>query len=166
MADYVKYGTCGTCLNYSYEGEYKKGYCSYYRTYYYHDETCNNWEENKNMTGGSGGGSGCFVTTACCKYKGLADDCTELTKVRKLRDEHMKNTWFGSRLVELYYEKAPEIVDELNKRDDKAEIYEAIWKRITEITRLIDSGAFDEAAGKYVVMMLWIEALVIPEGEE
>lgn len=30
--------------------------------------------------------SGCFLTSACVKYKGLSDDCKELTELRQFRD--------------------------------------------------------------------------------
>ena len=165
---YVKEGTCGTCINYSYEGEYTKGYCSYYKTYYYHDETCRNWEENTNVTGGSGSSGGCFVTTACCRYRGMSDDCRELTAVRALRDHHLKNTFFGRELIKLYYDNAPAVVEAIDKRGDRAEIYDEILKRLEKIAALSENGGYDEAAGEYAAMMLWIEALVLPgyEGPE
>ena len=63
--DYVEMNKCGSCKYYTYEGEYKKGYCSWYKSYYYADDSCSHWEEgNISSTGG------CFLTTACCEHKG------------------------------------------------------------------------------------------------
>lgn len=31
--DYVEMNKCGSCKYYTYEGEYKKGYCSWYKSY-------------------------------------------------------------------------------------------------------------------------------------
>lgn len=51
--DYVEMNKCGSCKYYTYEGEYKKGYCSWYKSYYYADDSCSHWEEgNISSTGG------------------------------------------------------------------------------------------------------------------
>lgn len=43
MADYVRKYTCGTYEYYTYEGQYTKGHCSWYKTYYHHDDSCGHW---------------------------------------------------------------------------------------------------------------------------
>ena len=57
-----------------------KWYCSYYKTYEDPDEVqdCKQFKERGSSSGG------CFLTTACCDYKGLPDDCYELETMRKL----------------------------------------------------------------------------------
>ena len=69
MSYYAAEGTCGSCEYYEYEGENVKGYCSFYRTYYYSNDSCRNWRKGNNAYSGGG----CFLTTACCEYKGLED---------------------------------------------------------------------------------------------
>lgn len=54
----------------------------------------------------------CFITTAVCTQLGKADDCEELTAMRKLRDEYALTNGFKHEVDE-YYEKAPKIVEAL-----------------------------------------------------
>ena len=154
---YVREGTCVTCRYYSYEGEYTKGYCSWYKTYYYHDESCTHWEAGSEYS--TGGTSGCFVTTACCRYMGLDDNCTELTALRMLRDEYLKKSEIGSKLVQLYYDTAPSIVESIEKRPDKDTVFKGIYDEIKEIVGLVDEKKFNEASGKYISMMLRCERI-------
>lgn len=78
--------------------------------------------------GNSGGGGGCFLTTACVAHKGLADNCYELQVLRAIRDTIM--TWNDDmkELVEEYYRIAPEIVEKINASDNS----EAAWDDIYE----------------------------------
>ncbi|MGH3855690.1 MAG: CFI-box-CTERM domain-containing protein [Pseudonocardiaceae bacterium] len=66
----------------------------------------------------------CFITTACVVSRGLADDCEELTVLRKLRDGYLSRLTGGPALVSHYYRVAPAIVSALDQREDKAEVYE------------------------------------------
>jgi hypothetical protein len=47
--------------------------------------------------------SGCFIATACYG----AADCTEVLEFRRFRDENLLATWFGRRIVSLYYRVSP-----------------------------------------------------------
>ncbi|MGH7743696.1 MAG: CFI-box-CTERM domain-containing protein [Candidatus Dormibacteria bacterium] len=69
----------------------------------------------------------CFITTACVVSRGLADDCEELTVLRKLRDGYLSRLTGGPALVSHYYRVAPAIVSALDQREDKAEVYERIY---------------------------------------
>lgn len=43
MVDYRKYH-CGSCEFFEWNGEkYSKGYCSWYKVYYYADDACDHW---------------------------------------------------------------------------------------------------------------------------
>ena len=120
MSDYyyARENTCGSCRYYEYEGENTKGYCSWYKAYYYADDSCSHWEEKE---GGFSASGGCFLTTACCEYKGLPDDCDELQAMRRIRDEYIRNQPYGDKLIRNYYESAPGIVQKINEREDKAD---------------------------------------------
>lgn len=149
---YAEMNTCGSCKYYKYEGENTKGYCSWYRTYYYPDDSCDHWEEGNVSSSG-----GCFLTTACCEHKGLPDDCRELTALRYLRDEYMKKYDFGQALISIYYEKAPAIVDKINHMADSDEIYEGIYNKIQEIVVMIENKKYDDAVCEYIKLMFEVE---------
>ena len=151
---YVEMNKCGSCRYYTYEGENTKGYCSWHKSYYFADDSCSHWEEGNVSSSG-----GCFLTTACCKHKGLPDDCKELTALRYLRDNYMKKYDFGQALVDIYYNKAPGIVDKINAMNNHSEIYEGIYNKIQEIVIMIKNEKFDEAVGAYVKLMFWVEKL-------
>lgn len=102
----------------------------------------------------------CFLTTACVKYKGLPDDCKELTLLRKFRDEYMKKTEEGSALVEQYYEIAPGIVTKIDARADKAEIYEKIYKNILLCVEKIEANEYEQTFKLYSDMVKELNDLV------
>ena len=62
----------------------------------------------------SGGGGGCFITTAICATLGKRDDCTELTVLREFRDTYMTETKERRELVREYYDIAPRIITALS----------------------------------------------------
>ena len=95
----------------------------------------------------------CFLTTACVKYKGLADDCKELTALRFFRDTYMKSTCEGEALVKEYYSIAPGIVEKIEARADKNVIYEEIYETVRDCVQLIEQEKWEETKKKYVAMV-------------
>lgn len=70
----------------------------------------------------SGGGGGCFITTAVCEHIGLPDDSDFLNTFRKFRDEFM-----GGKLsdeLKQYYAEAPAIVEKVNSSPRKSVIWQ------------------------------------------
>ena len=63
----------------------------------------------------SSGSVGCFLTTACCQHKGLADGCDELQTLRAFRDSYMRPREDLRGLVQEYCRVAPDIVDAVNR---------------------------------------------------
>ncbi len=55
--------------------------------------------------------SGCFIATACYG----AADCTEVLEFRRFRDETLLATWFGRRIVSLYYRVSPPLAAILSR---------------------------------------------------
>lgn len=157
MGDYVEKYTCGTCKYYEYKGQYEKGYCSYYKTYYYHDDHCNHWEEADGNTSGS---SGCYLTTACCEFMGLSDDCVELSTMRRFRDDYLLKTEVGYELVKMYYKLAPGIVARLNTHVKKEIVYQDIYQRILTIVELVDKKQMDQAITEYINLLLFTQRSV------
>ncbi|MBE5838446.1 CFI-box-CTERM domain-containing protein [Butyrivibrio sp.] len=150
MGDWVRDNTCGTCTHYEYAGENEKGYCSYYKSYYFSDDTCSHYEKSDSYSSGS---SGCFLTTACCEYKGLPDDCHELETMRKLRDQYILKQPYGNEIVQGYYEEAPFIVEKIKNSEDSAIILESIYKSVLKIVELVEMGKNDEAIISYMLML-------------
>lgn len=105
------------------------------------------WRRKRNDTGKSRGG--CFITTAACQHKGLADDCHELQVLRMFRDQHLLATLEGSALVERYYEIAPAIAARLTDPEE----LEAVWQEICACVSEIESGHFSEAITRYAKMV-------------
>jgi hypothetical protein len=53
---------------------------------------------------------GCFLTTAVVGWAGKADDCEELTLLRRFRDTYMRGLRDGPEMIRDYYSHAPKIV--------------------------------------------------------
>ncbi len=71
----------------------------------------------------------CYITTAVCETLNKPDDCYELTMFRQFRDNYMLQQPMGEALVQEYYEFAPSIVNHINQRSDRRQVYEEIWKK-------------------------------------
>ena len=130
----------GDLSHYGYH--YEKIWCSKQRDYVY--ETDETWCFEQRPSS-----SGCFLTTACVEYKGLADDCEELTKLRAFRDNYLKTTEEGKAVVEEYYRIAPQIVENIDKSGKKDEIYEFIYQEVPKCIACIESGDNDGAVAVY-----------------
>lgn len=96
----------------------------------------------------------CYLTTACVRHMGLCDDCKELTLLRKFRDEYMMRTEEGKSKVETYYNTAPGIVEAIDRRDDKCELYNDIYKNIQLCVELIEKGEYEKVAELYTKMVV------------
>lgn len=99
------------------------------------------------------GGGGCFLTSACTEFMGKPDDCEELTKLRAFRDNFMKSSESGRKLVEEYYRIAPEIVKKINASENKNIYYDDIYQTILKCLPAIDSGNNGEALILYKQMV-------------
>lgn len=91
----------------------------------------------------------CFITTACVKYYNLNDDCYQLSTLRKFRDTHLKKTNKGNKLVIMYYEVAPILVDYLEHDSNKSYLFREIFAQINDACKAIDSNKTQEAIRIY-----------------
>ncbi len=64
----------------------------------------------------------CFLTASCCELVGLADDCFELTMLRRYRDEVLAEMPNGRRDIQLYYVLAPAILDSIRRHGHEREL--------------------------------------------
>ena len=104
------------------------------------------------------GGGGCFITSAVCETFNLPDDCDELTLLRKFRDEYVVVHYPG--IVKEYYRCAPDIVECLNRRKDKKEIYFHIKKDyVDKCVKYIKNGKNEEAILCYSEMYFYLRRI-------
>ena len=57
----------------------------------------------------------CYVTTAVCHAVGLADDCWELTTMRRFRDQYLVRRAEGPSQIATYNDVAPALVDAVRR---------------------------------------------------
>ncbi len=117
--------------------------------------SCSNFSERLDYdnSGYHKDNSGCFLTSACVEYLGKADDCAELTALRKFRDTYMKSSKEGRKLVEEYYAVAPKIVEKINASDKKDKYYQYIYEVIEKCVKLIGRGENERTLKEYKFMV-------------
>lgn len=125
---------------------YDAYWCTLNGEYVLTTSSCSSWESNE-------GGGGCYLTSACVDYLGKADDCEELTALRKFRDMYMKSTEGGQKLVDEYYAVAPEIVKRINSSGKKDHYYGYINGVIDKCVKLISQNENEKTMQEYVSMV-------------
>jgi hypothetical protein len=69
----------------------------------------------------------CYISTAACCTRGLADDCDELQTHRRFRDEALLVHPLGRRLVSRYFETAPGVAAAIDRHPERRTIYDRIF---------------------------------------
>lgn len=115
-------------------------YYKYCRNYDYND--CPIYKGNQT--------SGCFLTTACVRTKGLPDDCYELNALRAFRDGYMKTTSTGEKDINEYYFIAPQIISAIDRLENSEQIYGEMYNNLVKkCILLINEGKKEEAYSYY-----------------
>ena len=161
-------GNCRTCI-WAERGEGLLGewYCtrmterSWGKEYYVKvspSGSCDHYTEKSNPqnSGYRGGGSSCFLTSACVEYLGKEDDCKELTMLRAFRDNYLKKQEGGEELIKEYYQVAPTIVEKINSSLEKEKYYEYIYSNITTCLKLIEENDNEGTLKIYKEMVLYL----------
>ncbi|OQY92673.1 MAG: hypothetical protein B6D37_13640 [Sphingobacteriales bacterium UTBCD1] len=92
----------------------------------------------------------CFITTACVTERGLADDCDELTTLRRFRENYMRNTVQGRKLLNEYGTLGPDVVSAISKCANRSEIYDYLYRyMIVPAVAMIKGGEYQQAADWY-----------------
>lgn len=92
----------------------------------------------------------CFLTSACVFYKGLPDDCHELRTIRSLRENYMRGTELGDRLLEEYDVVGPAILSSLKTAENRGEILDHLYEHLViPSVNKIENGKFQEAVEYY-----------------
>ncbi len=101
---------------------------------------------------------GCFITTAVCDSFNKPDNCYELTMFRNFRDNWLINEIDGKELIKEYYNNAPKIVDSINSRSNKSEIYLNIWNTyLKACLQFIENKKYSECKDLYIQMVRNLE---------
>lgn len=96
----------------------------------------------------------CYITTAVCESFGKSDDCYELTLLRDYRDNYLTSVSEGEQMIREYYDVAPSIVKHINQKENRAEIYRAIWDTyLAPCISMIERGELDECRELYQEMV-------------
>ena len=143
---------CGSCGYYTFEGDGNKGYCSYYRAYYYPGDGCSHYVKG-GMADSSG--SSCYITTIVCDLMGFSDDCGELNILRGFRDNIMQKNNNYAQLLYQYDTVGPKIAGCLeaqfkNNSEEPDEMIVGLFNFYIQPTVwLIENKQYDAAVNRY-----------------
>jgi Ca2+-binding RTX toxin-like protein len=102
--------------------------------------------------GGSGGlgvGGGCFLTSAMVAWAGKANDCRELTVLRRFRDGYMRRLPSGPAMIDDYYRHAPQVVSSIHQQQRGDVEWPKVHAMVRHAVSLIDAGRNEEALQLY-----------------
>lgn len=140
---------CGSCGYFGFVSDYKKGYCEYYKAYYYPDDSCYHYKDRSPS-------GGCYITTIVCDILGKEDDCDVLNTLRSFRNNYMqKNAEYSPLLME-YDVIGPKIAEAI--RNDYTESDKSFWEDYYDIYLMktcdcIKNEEFNEAIKTYINMV-------------
>lgn len=100
----------------------------------------------------------CFITTAVCQSRGLADDCAELTAFRAFRDGYLRACPDGEALIDEYYNIAPGIVRCIELGEDSGKKYDELRRVYLEPCYAdLQNGRYESCKTRYVAMVRSLE---------
>jgi len=96
----------------------------------------------------------CYITTAVCETFGKPEYCYELMRFREFRDDYLLAQPDGKALVEEYYHVAPAVVQRIDARPDRREVYQGIWQEyLSPCLQAIETGRPEDCEKTYVDMV-------------
>lgn len=163
-------GQCGSCLNFedgssnglydSTNANYVKGYCTWYGTYYYPDETCSSHFQPRYSSPSS-----CYLTTIICNRLGLDDHCEELETLRDFRKSVLQKDETFKNLLYKYDVVGPIISQKLEK-EDMMIVRGLYLSYIEPAVSFIKKGNQEEAIARYIEMTKLLESFYQIQIEE
>lgn len=100
----------------------------------------------------------CYITTAVCENQNKPDDCYELQTLRTYRDQYLIEECHEEELVEEYYRLAPAIVEAINQKPNKSEIYQNILVTyIQPCIQFIEADEKESCKELYIKMVRTLE---------
>ena len=153
-------GHCGSCINFEDKNggpydktnaDYIKGYCTWFKSYYYPDDQC---DSHYRLRGGSGGG--CYITTIICEVLDQEDTCDSLETLRSFRNNVLQKDSKYSGILHEYDAVGPKIAQEL-RQEEKDFVLDLYHGFIVPIISDIKGKRNAEAVSKYIVMTRALE---------
>lgn len=95
----------------------------------------------------------CFLTTACVRYYGLADNGYELNTLRRYRDQFLLSSQAGKVLVQEYYDLSPALVKKIERDHHKKTVYAYIYEQVQCACQKIEANHFRVAQKVYTDMV-------------
>ena len=122
-----------------------KGYCEWYRQFYYPDDSCSHHRSRDYVPGG------CFITTVVCLKKGLDDNCDVLTTLRDFRKDVLQEDVRYAPILYQYDVIGPEISK--NIKEDSFNIADKIYDCfLVPIVKLLKKKEYKRAVDRYIFM--------------
>lgn len=142
---------CGDCEYYQMpRNKYDKGYCEYYHTYYYPEDSCNHQKSMTNV-------STCYITTMVCNVLGLEDDCEVLSNLRLFRNNVLQTNISYIPILMEYDTIGPEIAKSINEeyRETKDQtICQGMYNKfLVPTSEMITEKNYQGAIRKYMEMV-------------
>lgn len=142
---------CGSCVEFENYGEYTKGWCQYYRQFFWPTESCKNHYKNRETYS-----SGCYITTVVCSVLGMSDKSGVLETLREFRDNVMQKDEAYKETLYEYDIVGPVIASKINedyKKNNNIELVNNIFNfYIAPTASLIKEQKYDEAVERYKEM--------------
>lgn len=141
---------CGQCEYYDDSERWgSKGHCDYNGVYVYASDDADDCSHFRK----AGSSGGCYMTTACCEFYGLPDDCRELTAMRRLRDDYIQYQNGGQDMIADYYATAPVILRKLESMADRNKWMAYIYQVVQKCTDFVEKKEFRKALESYQEMV-------------
>lgn len=142
---------CGGCIYYDFQGDNVKGYCSWYKSYYYPGDSCSHQKPRESS-------SSCYITTIICKVLGFQDDCKILNDLRSFRDNIMQKSIEYKDILQEYDTIGPDIAYFIEKEYEETKDREP-WIQfynhyLVTTSNLIRSQEYNQAVSCYKNMVL------------
>ncbi len=141
---------CGGCIEYDYQGDNVKGYCSWYKCYYYPGDSCSH-QKPREQSGG------CYITTIICNVLGYDDDHVILNTLRNFRNSVLqKDSKYLPLLME--YDSIGPIIANCIQHEYQETKETEMWVNfynfyLSPITNLVMEDKKEEAISRYTEMV-------------
>lgn len=138
---------CGSCNYFEFEGDNRKGYCSYYKAFYYPGDSCSHYTK----------GQSCYITTMICDMLGYSDNCEILNTLRGFRNDVMQKDPKYKEILFEYDTVGPHIANSIREERDYELINGLLDAYILPVVDEVREKKYDKAVDKYVKMTKALE---------